>query len=112
MNFYKFLIVPFLAVAVTACGNDCKSACEDGNECPGVTTKVDCDDQCDKGEKLAEDADCSDQYDDLVGCFADQDDICKPAADACKAELTAASACITPYCIKNPNVEGCKIDES
>jgi len=101
MNFYKFLIVPFLAVAVTACGNDCVSACEDGNECAGVTTKRDCDEFCDKLEKLAEDADCSDQYDDVASCSADQDDQCKDNSEACKSESEAYSKCLTPYCTKN-----------
>lgn len=103
MNFKKFLIIPVLALfpAITGCGDDCKSQCEDANECAGVTTKADCDDLCDKLEKLAEDADCSDQWDDLASCGSDQD-ACKDAGDACKSESDAYGACITPYCTKNP----------
>jgi hypothetical protein len=107
MNFNKLLIVPFLAFAVTACGNDCVSSCEDANECPGVTTKIDCDDFCDKMEKLAEDADCSDQYDDLVSCGSDQD-ACKENNTACTSEQDAYSKCLTPYCTKN--LAACQAD--
>src|SRR6185369_7710116 len=77
MSFNKLFLVPFLAFAITACGNDCKSSCEDGNKCAGVTTKVDCDKFCDDLEKLADDADCSDKYDDAASCQADKDDQCK-----------------------------------
>ena len=112
MNFNKLLIVPFLALAVTACGNDCKSACEDGNECPGVTTKDDCDKTCDDAEKFAEDADCSDQYDDAASCMADQD-VCKAdSLAACASEFSAYSKCITPYCMKNPNASGCGLADT
>lgn len=100
MNFSKLLIVPFLAFAVTACGNDCKSACEDSNDCAGRTVKVDCDDFCDKMDKLADDADCNDQYDDYASCESDQDQ-CKADATACATEQAAYSKCLTPYCTKN-----------
>lgn len=104
MNFKKFLMIPLFAALplVTGCGNDCKSACEDGNDCPGVTMKADCDKVCDDAEKLADDASCSDQYDDLMSCASDQD-ACKPDANACKSETEKMIACMTPYCTKNPD---------
>ena len=107
MNFNKFLIIPVLALfsAVTACGNDCKSACEDHNECAGVT-KVDCDSQCDKFETLAEDADCSDQYDDAISCGADKDDQCK-ADTSCADESAKLFACVAPFCMKAEHAAQC-----
>ena len=102
MNFNKLFLVPFLAFAITACGNDCKSACEDSNDCPGVTTKIDCDKFCDDMDKLADDADCGDEWDDLMSCGSDQD-ACKADANACKSENEKFSACLTPYCTKNAN---------
>ncbi|HEX5100926.1 MAG TPA: hypothetical protein VFV94_15555, partial [Polyangiaceae bacterium] len=100
MNFNKLFLVPFLAFAITACGNDCKSSCEDSNDCPGVTTKADCDKVCDDLDQLAEDADCSDEWDDLASCGADQD-ACKADNTACKSESDKYIACLTPYCTKN-----------
>jgi hypothetical protein len=107
MNFNKLLIVPFLAFAATACGNDCKSICEDTNDCPGVTTKKDCDDLCDKMETLNDDASCSDQYDDAMSCQADQDDQCKDSGTACEKEGTAWFACIMPYCMNAAHTAQC-----
>jgi hypothetical protein len=102
MNFKKFLMIPLFAALplVTGCGNDCKSTCEDGNDCPGRTTKVDCDKFCDDMEKLSDDADCSDEYDDLWSCGSDQD-ACKADETACKSEGDKYQACLTPYCTKN-----------
>lgn len=108
MNFNKLLIVPFLAFAVTACGNDCKSTCEDANDCAGRTTKANCDDQCDKADQLADDSDCGDQYDDYMSCLADQDDICKITATTCSSEATALGACVLPYCMKSEHTAQCQ----
>jgi len=107
MNFKKFLLIPVLALfpAITACGNSCVSACEDANECAGAT-KVDCDEQCDKFETLAEDAGCSDQYDDFVSCVSDKDDQCK-ADDSCNDELTKLGTCAGPYCMKSEHAAQC-----
>ena len=93
MTFKKLLLIPLLAAlpAVTGCGSDCKSACEDRNDCPGVT-KVDCDKTCDDAEKQAKDIGCEDQYDDFIDCAADQD-ACKADANACAKETEAFFTC-------------------
>jgi len=107
MSFNKLFLVPFLAFAITACGNDCKSSCEDGNKCAGVTTKVDCDKFCDDLEKLADDADCSDKYDDAASCQADKDDQCKADDKSCDSQNAAFGACILPYCMKTEHAAQC-----
>ncbi len=103
MSFKKFLLVPLFAAtaALTGCGNDCVSGCEDRQDCADASAEFkaqDCDDLCDKQETLAEDADCSDQYDDAMSCASDVDDVCKAGDDSCAAENTALFACILPYC--------------
>src|SRR5688572_29831745 len=58
MNLGKMMLVPvfMLAGLATACGDDCVSACEDGKECADASAEqkaVDCDKQCEEGEKQA-----------------------------------------------------------
>jgi hypothetical protein len=95
MNLKKFTIVPMLAMALFAvgCGPDCESQCEDLNECEGAE-KRDCAKECEELEKQVEDKGCEDQYDDLLSCGDDQDDICKPAANACSSESEAFAKCM------------------
>jgi len=110
MNFNKFLIIPVLALfpAITACGNACKSSCDDANACAGVTTKKDCGSYCDKSQTLAEDANCSSQYDDFVSCVGDMDDVCNEKDTSCDAKGTAFFGCVLPYCMKTANAAQCK----
>lgn len=95
MNLRKFTIVPMLAMALFAvgCGADCESMCEDGNECEGAKSR-DCAKECEELEKAVEKAGCEDQFDDLISCQSDVDDICKPPADACKSENSAFGKCM------------------
>ena len=108
MTFKKLLMIPLLAAipAVTGCGTDCKDICEDANDCPGVTEKADCDKQCDAAEKLADDAGCKDQYDDLVDC-AGGEDVCKEDNTACAKEGTAYGSCIGKYCADTAHEAEC-----
>src|SRR5262245_60417752 len=96
MNLRKFMIVPMFSLALFAvgCGPDCESLCEDANECEGVEKKADCEKECEEGEKLVEEKGCEDQYDDVISCRGDLDDICKPPADACKSENAALNKCL------------------
>jgi hypothetical protein len=95
MNLKKLTMVPMLAMALFAvgCGADCESLCEDTQECEGAE-KVDCAKQCEETEKAVEKAGCEDQYDDVLSCASDQDDVCKPDEDACKSELSAFTKCM------------------
>jgi hypothetical protein len=97
MTLRKLTMVPMLALALFAvgCGDDCVSACEDGQECEGVE-KVDCEKECEDGAKAAEDAGCEDQYDELMSCVADQDDVCdiEALAKACSSEGSAFQKCV------------------
>jgi hypothetical protein len=96
MNLKKITMVPMLAMALFAvgCGADCESLCEDAKECDGAEQDVDCAKSCEDAQKAAEDAGCEDEYDDVVSCAGDQDDICKPDADACKSESEAFGKCL------------------
>jgi len=92
----SFGLMAFIGAFTVGCGADCESLCEDGNECEGAVKNDDCAGSCEKAEKAAEDAGCSDEYDDLVSCAGDQDDVCKPEEGACSSELTAYSKCAAP----------------
>ena len=89
-----------MAVLVTGCGPDCVAACESQNGCAGAQ-KQDCAAVCEKAEKVNELANCEDQYDDLLICIEDQDDICKTAAQ-CAQKSIDYQDCVAGYCINNP----------
>jgi hypothetical protein len=115
MNLSKMMLVPvfMLAGLATACGDDCVSACEDGKECSDATADekaADCDKQCEDGEKNAETMGCSDEYDDVVSCVSDLDDICKfnPETD-CKTEGTAFFTCFSKYCTAHADDAACDL---
>jgi hypothetical protein len=112
MNLSKMMLVPvfMLAGLATACGDDCVSACEDGKECAEASEEqkaADCDKQCEDGEKLAEKMGCEDEYDDLVSCYSDIDDICKPSETDCATEGAAAFACQLKYCTAHEDDADC-----
>jgi hypothetical protein len=107
-------VVPMLAMAffATGCGASCESLCEDGKECKDAEKSVDCDKQCEEADDFAEKSDCSDQYDDVVSCMGDQDDICKVDEKACESELKAWGTCVSKYCTKHLDDKNCTVDGS
>jgi len=112
MDLKKMMPVLALALAsmVTACGNHCKSLCEDGKDCADATAEdkaVDCDKECTKLDDVSDAADCTDKEDDLLSCENDIDDICKPPANACDTETTALGTCIGTYCAAHPTDSKC-----
>ncbi len=113
MNLSKMMLVPvfMLAGLATACGDDCVSSCEDGKECSDATAEEkaqDCDKFCEDGEKDAETTGCSDQYDDMVSCISDLDDICKFDFEKdCTTESAAYGACFSTYCTAHMDDAAC-----
>jgi hypothetical protein len=91
------LIVVLAALAV-GCGADCVSLCEDRKECEGADRDRDCAAWCKGIESDAEEASCEDEWDDLVACESEQDDICRADENACDSETKAYSDCRAEYC--------------
>ena len=108
MNFKKLLMIPLLAAmpAIAGCGgDDCKSVCEDRNDCSGVE-KQDCDKTCEESDKMAEDMGCKDQYDDVWDCAGDED-VCKEDSTACAEEVSKWLSCATAYCTAHSTAAAC-----
>lgn len=82
-----------LGALTTGCGPDCEAMCNDAKKCEGAEQSVDCKKSCEDGEKAAESAGCEKQYEDILDCEDDQDDLCK--ADVCSAEIKALTDCMT-----------------
>jgi len=87
-----------LAFLVAGCGADCVSLCEDRKECEGADRDQDCADHCEEVVSLVEKASCEDQYDELLSCESEQDDICRSDENACTTESNEYSACLAEYC--------------
>ena len=95
MNLRKWALVPMFALALVAagCGPDCESQCEDRNACEGTQAK-DCDRYCEGLQEDIENESCEDQYDALLECTSDLDDICEAPADACASEESVFNECM------------------
>lgn len=99
----RFLTIAFtlsMAVLAAGCGPDCVAACEDQNACPNAM-KTDCAQQCDKAKTLNDLADCEDQYDDLLICIEDQEDICVSHAQ-CDTKAAQYADCVAGWCVNHP----------
>ncbi|MCC6554575.1 MAG: hypothetical protein IT372_16470 [Polyangiaceae bacterium] len=90
----SFGLMAFIGAFTVGCGADCEGMCEDAKECEGAADTGDCAKACEDAEKAAEDKGCSDQYDDLLSCMDDQDDICT-AGTGCTSEATAYGTCLS-----------------
>lgn len=109
MPFKSLLMVPLVAslAVLTGCGASCDSVCDDAQGCPGAT-KANCDDACGKSETLAEDAGCSDQYDDMIDCLGDMNDICSEKDPSCDSKISAYMGCALPYCMNANHATQCE----
>lgn len=91
---------------LTGCGGaSCEGVCEDAKACPNGNKDLDCAKSCSDAESLNAAAGCSSQYDDLVSCQGDSDDVC--ATGNCNAEAAAYVACTLDFCSKNPMAAEC-----
>ena len=99
------------ALALSGCGADCESLCEDMKACSTATEDIkaqDCAKTCADAETANETMGCTSQYDDVVSCSAGQDDICVYNEEACKTESAAYVSCVIAFCLSNPDSDACK----
>ena len=97
-QFRAVVLVATVALFGAGCGVDCEGLCEERKKCDGEDKAVNCPKYCDDTQELVEDANCEDEYDKLTQCTGNQDDICRPDADACRSESVAYTDCMTKYC--------------
>jgi len=96
----RFLTIAWtlsMALLAAGCAPDCVSACESENGCQGAV-KRDCAKDCSNAEALNDLADRGDQYDDLLVCIEDQEDVCVSGAQ-CQTKAEQYADCIAGYCI-------------
>jgi hypothetical protein len=93
----KMVWILAAASFAVGCGHDCVALCEEGNSCEGAI-KADCAKACETYESVAEPASCEDQFDDLLTCQANQDDICKEG-EQCRSKQADLADCLAGYCI-------------
>jgi hypothetical protein len=101
-NVGALLLAAGIALFGAGCSVDCEELCEERKKCDGEDKSVNCADYCDDIQGLVEDANCEDQYDKLTQCTGNQDDICRPDADACRSESVAYTDCMSEYCTDHP----------
>ena len=97
-----------LTLALSGCGADCESLCEDSKECPGADQSADCAKECAEMEQDVEAFGCTSEYDDFLSCSGDTD-ICSEteAEEKCKDEASKFIACIFAFCMTNPDNSAC-----
>ena len=114
MDLKKMMPVLVLALAglATACGDKCKSACEDEKKCStadAATKAQDCTKVCDDASSKADTYGCSSEYDDVVSCVSDLDDVCKfDQTKDCTSETAKYGACAIKYCTAHSTDAACK----
>ncbi len=111
MSWKKLFLVPLLALTpvLVGCGSaDCEELCEKANDKCGEEEKQNCDKSCDQLENLAEKSGCEDEYDDLLSCMDDADDICDE--NKCSSETTKYGTCVGKYCVANPTNAACQFE--
>jgi hypothetical protein len=92
---------------VGACDDsgDCDHFCKEGNACEATTDDdVECEEFCD-GVATIKKTDCGAEYDDLLKCYQDADDLC--VEGTCKDELNAFGFCALVYCGNAFDKPGC-----
>lgn len=89
------LLCGALLFTATGCSEPCVSGCEAAKDCDGASQDTDCEKSCADSAKLAEDAGCSSEYDDVMSCVSGED-VCdmEAANSACLAEGVAAGVCM------------------
>ena len=97
VRFLMFSFTLSMAVFAAGCSPDCAATCEARNGCQGAV-KQDCAKTCDNADTLNDLADCGDQFDDLLICFEDQEDVCVSGVQ-CETKAAQYQDCIAGYCI-------------
>jgi len=97
-----FLFAALLALLGIGCNRDCEDICEDIKDCDNGDKSIDCATNCESTKKLNELAGCEDQYEELLNCEGNTDDICR-VGDSCEAQQNKWSTCRTAYCKDHPD---------
>ena len=118
MRFNKLLaVVPFAFIALVGCKPSCEGMCDkmQDEDCKDFDHDS-CMHLCIMVEDMQEDTDkCDDEYDALISCYNDQDDICKTQEfdddgelKKCKSESKDFVTCMSDYCADHDSSDYCK----
>lgn len=111
------MVAPLYAIG---CAPDCRLLCERREEanCEGDVDNPDCEYQCKHEEDLVANAGCESEYDDLITCVDELDDICEMFPEPCDTgehckdpecdnETEDLFECYDDYCTEHPNNNEC-----
>jgi hypothetical protein len=118
MRFNTLLaVVPFLCVtALVGCKPSCEGMCDDAQEEDCKNADHDsCIQLCAMAEDMKDDTDkCSSEFDDLVSCMNDADDICdvyetndEGKLKKCNSEVSDYTECLGDYCADHDSRDYC-----
>jgi hypothetical protein len=105
----RFVRMSFLvSVALGACSEpDCLSVCDDLYEC----SSSDCEPECERLEKLTENAGCNAQLSAHVRCLDDADDACSSLSEdgsgECMRGQESFQQCLDSFCSETEHAELC-----
>lgn len=95
------------AGSIPGLGGSCTSLCERANQCDGVTANSDCAGACADSQAQADGAGCSAEWDGIVACSAQRDDICDTTDTSCNDEAQQYVNCFVKFCTDNPDDKIC-----
>ena len=111
MRLHRLCLGFFLgaSLALTGCGYSCTNWCEDHTEeCKDDDTNPDdCSPICEIIERRNDDMECDDEFDEVMSCIGDLDDICDADDDKCQKEQENYSDCVVDFCDDHPNNDDC-----
>jgi len=110
------LVVPFSLAVLVGCGPTCEGMCDQAKEDDCKNADHDgCIQLCTMADDMKEDTDkCSSEFDDLVSCFNDADDICdafetddEGKLKKCNSEVKDYTECFAEYCADHDSRDYC-----
>lgn len=116
-------LVLLSTLIVTGCGPDCRLLCEEHEkaDCYAAGTDTpDCEYQCKHDQDLVTNAECQAEYDTVLLCLDDLENICDADTEycvdgedcddpKCDNEAEELGECITDYCTEHPRNNECEL---
>ena len=118
-----FMFVPVVALALVGCKPSCEGLCDDAQEADCYDNDnvgfdhSSCYGSCQRQEDMEDDDvdECSEEFDDLMGCINEQSDICKAfqvdpddgKLEKCNSETDDYVKCIVDYCADHEKRDYC-----
>lgn len=102
---YTLLYAAVALSALSACGPDCESLCQEAQDRDCTTISGDCGQACAALDSVAEPSGCESQIDAYLDCSC-EGDVCTTES-RCASQENAAASCVASYCLSRGSDPDC-----